>query len=143
MVTPRDLQGVDAAWLAIDAIGQVAIFTTGGEGPIPTTALVSAHAVEELVLSLPEVSSVDLLVTLSRPDDFVTLSKRGLFAYDWSDVHRTTRQYLGGYELQSRPKTPLGLSDLPGPLRALAAATQLSGVMFGTSIVVPGNLVGT
>ena len=92
---------------------------------------------------MPEVSSVDLLVTLSRPDDFVTLSKRGLFAYDWSDVHRTTRQSSGGYELQSRPKTPLGLSDLPGPLRALAAATQLSGVMFGTSIVVPDNLVGT
>ena len=58
MVTPRDFQGVDAAWLATDAIGQVAIFTTGGEGPIPTTALVSADAAEELVLSLPETSSM-------------------------------------------------------------------------------------
>lgn len=143
MVTPRDFQGVDAAWLATDAIGQVAIFTTGGEGPIPTTALVSADAAEELVLSLPETSSMDLLVTLSRPDGFVAFSKRGLFAYDWSDVHRTTRQGLGGYALQSRPKAPLSLSDLPDPLRALAAATQIFGVMFGAAIVVPGNLVGT
>ncbi|WP_279361850.1 hypothetical protein [Xanthomonas sacchari] len=136
-----DLKGVDAAWLAIDAVGHVALFTTAGEGPIPATALISLEAAEELILALPETSRVDLRATLPRPDDFIAFSKRGVFAYDWSDIHRIARQALGGYELQSLPKTPLHLSDLPESLRTLAAATQLSGLVFGTCIVVPGDLL--
>lgn len=142
MADSRKLQGVDAAWLAVDASGQLALFTTGGEGPVPEGAIPSIESAEESVLALPEISGVDLLVALARPDDFIAFAKRGLFAYDWSDVHRTTRQSLGGYELQARPYRPLLLTDLPEPVRAMAAATKLSGVAFGTSIVVPAQWVG-
>ena len=139
----RDLQGIDAAWIAIDVLGQVALFTTGGEGPIPGTALSSVNIAEESVLSLPEISGYDLLVVVPRPDDFIAFAKRGLFAYDWSDVHRSTGQASDSYELQARPSRPLTLLDLPAPLQEMALATRLSGVSFGSSVVVPSELVGT
>jgi len=109
---------------------------------MPNPARGSADVAEDLVLSVPEASSIDLLVTLPRPEDFFAFSKRGLFAYDGSGVHRTTRHRLGRYELQSRTKTPLVLCGLPDPLQELPAATKLSAVTFGTSAVVPRGSVG-
>jgi hypothetical protein len=141
MVTSLVLQDVDVGWIATDAIGQVALFTTAGPGPIPDSALPSVENSEELVLSLPEVSDVDLVTSMSGANAFVAFAKRGFFAYDWSDVHRSARQALNGYELQYRPLNPLTLFDLPAPLRALAEVTRLSGVMFGVSIVVIGDQV--
>ena len=142
MIVSRDLSGTDAAWLAVDASGQVAVFTTGGEGPVPETAIPSTESGEEFVFTLPERTAVDLLSAVPRPDDFIAFAKRGLFAYDWSDVHRTLSQALGGYQLQARPTEPLHITDLPSSLQTMAAATQLSGVVFGTPIVVPALLVG-
>ena len=143
METSRDLQEIDAAWIAIDDLGQVALFTTGGEGPIPDAALSFVSTVEDSANSLPETSGYELLVTVARPDDFIAFARRGLFAYDWSDVHRSAHQASGSYELQARPSRPLTLLDLPASLQAAASATRLSGVSFSSSIVVPGELVGT
>lgn len=139
MVTPLVLQDFDVGWIASDAIGQVALFTTAGSGPIPASALPSVENSEEWVLSLPELSDVDLVTSMSGANAFVAFAKRGFFAYDWSDVHRTERQALNGYELQNRPLNPLTLFDLPAPLRALAEVTRLSGVTFGVSIVMIGD----
>lgn len=141
MVTSIVLQDVDVGWIATDAIGQVALFTTAGPGPIPCSALPSVENSEEAVLSLPEVSDVDLVTSMSGANAFAAFAKRGFFAYDWSDVHRTTRLALNGYELQYRPLNPLTLFDLPAPLRELAEVTRLSGVTFGVPIVVIGNQI--
>lgn len=143
MISPSDLQGIDAAWLAVDAIGQVALFITGGEGHVPETAIASTEIAEEATLSLPETSDCNLLVTLVRPDNFIAFARRGLFAYDWSDVHRPISQSLGGYELQARPFRPLQLTELPAFMQDLAASTKLSDVTFGASIVVPTESAGT
>ncbi len=83
-MTQDDLDGMDVAWMAVDALGSVAIFTTGGVRPVPSTAVASIDITEPEVDSLPEISSFDLLVNLPRPDDFVSFAKRGFFAYDWS-----------------------------------------------------------
>lgn len=137
MMDSRNPQGIDASWLASDASGQVAIFTTGGKGPIPVSAIPSVESGEASALALPETSGVDLLSRVPRPDDFIAFAKRGLFAYDWSDVHRPATQELSGYELQAGPSRPVRLADLPAPMQAMASATRLSGVVFGTSSVVP------
>jgi hypothetical protein len=141
MVTPFVLQDFDAGWVATDAIGQVAVFTTAGPGPIPNSALPSVENSEELILSLLEVSDADLVTSMPGANAFAAFAKRGFFAYDWSDVHRTARQALNGYELQYRPRKPMTLFDLPAPLRDLAEVTRLSGVTFGVSIVVIGDQV--
>ncbi|MFJ3049839.1 hypothetical protein [Pseudomonas nitroreducens] len=130
-----DFDGLDVAWMAVDALGHVAIFTSGGVGAVPSTAVASIDITEPELDSLPETSGFDLLVNLPRPDDFVRFAKRGFFAYDWSDVHRVTRRRIGGYELQARPLRPLTLSELPASLRATAAATELLDVSFGASAI--------
>lgn len=43
MVTPFVLQDFDVGWVATDAVGQVALFTTGGPGPVPDSALPSVE----------------------------------------------------------------------------------------------------
>ena len=134
-----ELEGIDVAWLAVDALGQVAIFTTAGEGSVPETAFASVESAEESVRSLAEISGYELHASVNRPDDFIAFAKRGLFAYDWSDVHRAASKCLGGYELQVRPSSPLRLSQLPTPVQALASATLLSGVTFGSHIVTLGT----
>ena len=131
----RKLDGIDASWLAIDAQGQVAVFTTGGEGPIPETALASVETGEELIQLLPEVSGHELFTSVPRQADFVYFAKRGLFAYDWSDVHRVASKAMGAYELQALPTSPRHISQLPASVQVLAGATQLAGVAFGPKLV--------
>lgn len=91
MVAPFVFQDFDVGWVATDAVGQVAVFTTGGPGPVPDFAMPSVENSEEFVLSLPEVSDVDRADAKAGANAFVEVSKRGLFAYDWSDVHRDSR----------------------------------------------------
>src|SRR5690242_12253205 len=109
MVTPLDLQSFDVGWIATDAIGQVALFTTAGLGSIPVSATPSVEHSEEWVRSLPEVSDVNMVTSIPSANAFVAFAKRGVFAYDWSDVHRAAHQVLNGYELQYRPLNPLTL----------------------------------
>jgi hypothetical protein len=87
---------IDCVWIASDRDGHVGAFVTAGVGPIPELALNSAEPllvedIEEAILKLPKVSDCRLLVSIPRPDSFIDMAERGLFVYDWSDVHRTTR----------------------------------------------------
>ncbi|WP_431703357.1 hypothetical protein [Pseudomonas sp. BR20] len=141
MVATFVLQDFDVGWVATDAVGQVALFTTGGPGPVPDSALPSVENSEEFVLSLPEVSDVDRATARASANAFVEFAKRGFFTYDWSDVHRNSRLALRGYELQYRPLNPQTLFNLPAPLRALAEVTRLSDVTFGAPIIVIGDEV--
>lgn len=130
-MTSFDFHGIDAGWLAMDSLRQVAVFTTGGAGPIPVSAQASSPDVEQLVRSLAEISECELLADINRPDDFLAFAKRGLFSYDWSDVHRTQSNCVGGYELQARPVRPLTIEQLPKALQLIATATKLEAVVFG------------
>jgi hypothetical protein len=143
MTSQRDLKGIDAAWIATDLHGRVAMFTTGGEGPVPESAIPSTADSECEVLALPVVSGWKLLVDIKRPDDFLAFASRGLFAYNWSDVHRAGKSVLGGYALQATPSRPLALADLPHKLQALASSTRLLGGSFGSRVISLFEPVGT
>jgi len=134
--TPQDLQGIDTAWIAADVAGHVALFTTAGQGPVPELALAGVLCAEELVLDLAEITDAVLVVSLPRPDSFVAFAKRGLFAYDWSDVHRTVSRCLNGYEPIARPCQPMKLEDLPLPLQKLAEDARLTDTVFADGVVI-------
>lgn len=123
-------EGVDCVWLATDRDARVAAFVTGGAGPIPVSVLdVSRPPVEEIEARINEikpVTSAQLLVNLKRPDDFVGFAKRGLFAYDWTDVHRTRGESLHAYELIAIPGSPISIRDLPNDLADLVAEVSLN-----------------
>jgi hypothetical protein len=127
--------GLDCCWLASDRIGQLGVFVTGGSGPIPAQVLLPTYPldeIEETILALPKASDIDLRVRVPRPDRFVALAERGLFVYDWSDVHRT-EQYIDEYELMALPYRPLTLDLLPPSLSDTARAVRFSTVSFATA----------
>lgn len=128
-------EGFDIFWIASDSLQQVGMFATGGEGPIPLTALPWIHEVEQQVLMLSVVCSVELKVSYPRPDDFVALAQRGLFSLDWTDVHKTLIQKTAMYELVCRPVRPLTVDQLPPSLQVAALATKIIGKSLAAGCV--------
>jgi hypothetical protein len=126
--------GIDCVWLASDRDGHLGAFATGGIGPIPVQALdcegPPVEDIEGLVCDLPDVSAARLLVSIKRPDDFIELAKRGLFVYDWSDVHRTTRESIHAYELIVTPVNPITVDLLPDEVANIAKALKFGDVAF-------------
>ncbi len=116
---------IDLAWLAVDENGRLAVMITGGEGPIPAQVLArdddDVFGVEEALLGLPSVGAASVQVQVPNPASFKALSERGLFVYDWTDVHRPLTSVVGAYELVASPSVDLGLIDLPIELHRLAA----------------------
>jgi hypothetical protein len=129
--------GTDCLWLALDRDGHVGAFTTGGSGPIPLGLLQGGQCpldgLEARIVELPHTSTARLLVSMPRPDDFVDLAERGIFAYDWTDVHRTARDEIGAYELIAVPSDPIKVGQLPQGIALLAASSKLQDVTFETA----------
>ena len=104
----------DLAFLAVDAAEQIAVFTTGGIAPIPSSVLDHLdiiEPVEESLYSLPVLGESSLLLHLPRPDDYIDYARRGMFSYDWQDVHRTVF-FSRSYEIVTQPNVVLLLKDL-------------------------------
>jgi hypothetical protein len=122
-------EGVDCVWLGCDRARYVGAFVTAGEGPISLVALNSVHLqvedVEERIGSLPRVSDVHVLVVVKRPDDFIAMAERGLFVYDWTDVHRTRAEAIHAYELAARPVKPVSKDSIGDPEIVEAAAAAV------------------
>lgn len=128
----KSLPGIDFGWVACDETGYVGVFFTGGEGPVPDASFLEGAMHETLfdeLASLPRTTASELLVRFPRPEDYVASAERGLFAFDWSDAHRTGNA-LNGYEMIARPAMPLTLSQLPQSLRAIVASSKLIGARF-------------
>lgn len=125
---------IDVVWLASDSAGQLAAIVTAGEGPIPTAVLALSNciAIEEALLSLPVVGEALLKAQLPDPTSFAELSRRGLFVYDWTDVHRTSARALQSYELMCSPTVRLSREDLPVELLAL---TYRAKAAFGDAFI--------
>jgi hypothetical protein len=79
---------------------------------------------ELLLAELPSISDENLLISYPRPDDFIALAQKGLFVYDWPDVHRVERDYTRKYEKVAAPTDPVLMQKLPPLLRALAAGIK-------------------
>lgn len=130
-------EGIDSVWLASDMHGNVAAFVTGGSGPVPISALRESSPlledIEQTVCQLEEESDARMLVEVNRPDDFLDLATRGLFVYDWSDLHRTKRDRLRAYELVAVPTQTLIMGKQPEFIRRLVADNGFVGVAFATS----------
>lgn len=131
-------QGVDCAWPAVDKFGNVAVFITAGEGPIPRDAIVGSalplEAMERMLMELPVTSEWRLSISVPRPDDFIALASRGLFVYDWQDLHRSLSDRTRAYDLIAEPTSPISVGLLPDGLRNLAEKYLVgSGTVFGSS----------
>jgi hypothetical protein len=131
--------GFDCIWLASDKSGNLAAFVTAGLGPIPITiANDDSQSIEDLetrLMEWPEISDAILLTKVKRPDDFVNMSRRGLFVFDWTDIHRTRKEAIEAYELVAKPSTPLHTEQLPFDKRHSMSIIELEGIEFGSTSV--------
>ena len=133
----------DMVWLACDRGGRLGAFVTAELGPIPIPALMSdspaVEEIEEIVLSLPRVSDVasepGCFYKSTMPASFLDLAARGLFVYDWTDVHRTT-SYLLAYERVATPTRPLLLETLRHELMTAMRPVRFGVLEFCASLVV-------
>lgn len=128
--------GLDVVWLALDKVGRLGAFVTAGEGPILSKALrcsvIRIENVETALLALPKIASAELRVSVPRPDGFVELAERGLFVYDWTDIHRKRKDYIHAYELVAVPiGAALQLCQLPSGLSEVARRATLEDNRFG------------
>jgi hypothetical protein len=125
--------GLDYSWVALDGAGHVAIFTNAGSGPIPATVIADRPAADDaegLVLDLTERGGGLQLVDTPVRDAFRVFANRGLFAYDWSDVHRVAVEATHSYELVARPNALITAADLSPELARLAGSTRLDALRF-------------
>jgi hypothetical protein len=72
------------------------------------------ESVHKAIWDMPERTESHLLVQHVRPDDYEALARRGFFAFDWADVHRTVGR-SGLYEIQARPAEPASFDDALWP----------------------------
>lgn len=126
--------GVDCAWLASDRDGYVGVFVTAGVGPIPIHWLndegMQVEDVEALIYQLPNASAARMLVEIKRPDDFIELASRGVFVYDWRDVHRTSSEESNAYEPVAIPLTPITVDKLSDSLGSMVKSLLFADVAF-------------
>ena len=132
--------GLDVEWIAVDRKGRVGVFTTAGTGPIPKAYLTEAGVLDQIwdaIRSLPEVTDYELVVSVPRPDDFIAFAKRGLFSFDWANVHRTKRHETQRYEIQARPRTLLTSDAISWPqeLRGLFPQVTSSVLNFDDAAI--------
>lgn len=130
MTTQPYPEQFDCVWLASDSEGNLGAFITAGDGPIPTEALNSTAIlfddIEFRLLQLPLVSHVQLPDSVPSHDNFNGFAKRGLFVYDWSNIHRA-------YKLCAFAKKPISISSLPSDLENLASKVKLNKINFSSS----------
>lgn len=110
--------GMEFDWPAIDRDGRVAVFSSGGYGPVPSEFIRVDRAVDaalDLVRGLPGLGR-SRRTPASGPGDnssWFELGARGFYVYDWPTHH-------GPYQLICTPSRPLHVSDLPTEVADLA-----------------------
>lgn len=125
MQYPND--GLDHAWIAVDACNQVGAFVTAGQGPVAREVLqqklIGLADIEGVMRKLPILTSaVTQPLAQGGLSSFVALVEKGLFVYDWSmDMGKNKP---GNYGLVAAPGKAMSAEQLPAGLQALAGLTR-------------------
>lgn len=96
-------------WLAIDVLGQIAIFSSFNRGYTPECVTKSKELYLELKKIIEELDTNIVTVKTTKFtaifDDWENYSKKGLFSYDYQDVHRINK--LNQYDILFKPQNPI------------------------------------
>ncbi|HET6148599.1 MAG TPA: hypothetical protein VFH68_13780 [Polyangia bacterium] len=131
--TAADIAGLEFDWLASDADGHVALFSTAGGGYAPDGFLrdTERHDVAiGAILAHPESTSARFAPELAPglKNTWRMVAERGLFAFD-ADCNG------GPYNLVAAPETPARLTELPMEAGRVAGAMKLPHLRFAHAAV--------
>lgn len=123
-----EILGFEFDWLAADAEGHVAMFSTAGGGYAPEAFLRDTNAHDEAIdalLASPASTTARLAPALppGMKNTWRDVAERGLFAFD-SDVHG------GPYRLVAAPEVPIKMGQLPLAISCVLGNLELRHVRF-------------
>lgn len=132
-------EGIDIAWVASDAHGNLGIFITAGAGPIPVHAMrfldEERQCPEEMIADLTATGESDLFMDAPDTSSYSKMADRGFYVFDWTDIY-ATEELLENYEIVAKPRNPLRTTDLPFELRLACEATKFVGVNLSAVAVI-------
>jgi hypothetical protein len=132
-LTADEIQGLEHDWLATDADGHVAVFSTAGGGYAPDAYLQDPDAYDTAISTIAELPIVGSPVLAPKPGDiWATAAERGLFGFD-GDLHGRP------YKRVAIPKSPTHITQLPHSLAAVAGRLVLSEIRFADAAEVSGD----
>ena len=139
MKSANEIVGLEFDWLASDARGHVALFSTAGSGFAPDEFLrdTDAHdAALEAILTSPATTRARFAPELppGLTNTWRLVAERGLFAFD-SDPNG------GPYRLVAAPVSPVLAADLPRSVVEVVSRLQLRGVHFEIDSQIPTELL--
>jgi len=134
-----ELLGTEYDWLASDADGRVALFSTAGGAVVPNGFLGSVDQHDraiDAILQLAPTTSELFAPTLAPGLDntWAEVARRGLFAYV-SDAHG------GPYRLVAAPTNPAHLSSLPESVRQVAEKLKFAHLSFAQTDTIPAATI--
>jgi hypothetical protein len=135
----REVSGFEFDWLASDADGYVALFSTAGGGfaPLPFLQNPDAHqmAIDEL-LAGPASTTARFApeFTAARQNTWRLVAERGLYAYD-SGAHG------GAYRLLAAPSVPVRVAALPAAAREVVGSIRFQHLRFSELTSAPPELL--
>ena len=109
----------DFEWYAVDRDGFIAFFTSAGFGPIPIVVFRSESLYFEITRTISDLSCcgghrINIAGQLyPKPEDWVRMAQRGLFAYDWDSSNAGQYVSCQPYQLIASPARPMNISELP------------------------------
>ncbi|MDP2306306.1 MAG: hypothetical protein Q8P18_09795 [Pseudomonadota bacterium] len=123
-----DIRGLEFDWLASDADGNVALFSTAGGGYVPGEFLRDTDAHDRAVDSISGMRARTRALFAPRlapglPNTWLTMAERGVFAFD-SD------SFGGPYRLVAAPEAPVRASELPEAAAAVVGGLILEHLRF-------------
>lgn len=121
MSDPVYPEWLDLVWVAVDSRGRLAALITAGQGPIAEAALPTLDVVGAWLDDLPDRCGAS---PADAHEAFTTYGRKGVFVFDWSDVHRADMA-LNAYELMAAPETPITILDIPAEIAAAIGRTTL------------------
>ena len=105
----HEFSNLEFDWLACDADGFVAMFSSAGFGAVPEESVPIAESLDaalDRIKALPVTGEATSISGRTTPDDWVATARRGLFAFDWA--HMRDR-----YQLEGLPSTPVHIDEIP------------------------------
>lgn len=103
----HELSNIELDWLACDADGFVALFSSAGFGPVPEELPAMVEAIDaalDRIKALP-LTGDEASADTTDPDEWTAAAQRGFFAFDWAHDHDR-------YEIEALPKRPLRLDQI-------------------------------
>jgi hypothetical protein len=135
-----NIRGLDFDWLASDAGGFVALFSTAGGGYVPERILRNTDAqcsALDAILALPQTTAARFAPDL--PEHLSNIwrlaAERGVFAFD-SDFSG------GDYRLVAAPETPVLATALPAVVAALVLDLRYPDIRFEVSNTITAGVLG-